>query len=469
MANWASIALDAIDGVTVPRRILFTLYIVVSAVWIIFAVEATLNAQHSFSDFAVFYAAAATLRDHSGSIYSISTIIATAQRHHAAYYYHHPAYLYPPLLAILLMPLASLPYGVALEIWVILQLAFWAGSAALIGVWLIRSGISGHVATTIAATFGLLCWPLASGLVQFAQLDALVLLCLLLAPWLIIRGRPAWGGAALAFIAMVKVVPILLIVYYLLRGRRRVVSGALICGAVMLVLQLAVVGLPEFLAMHNILSNSAVFVSQADNFSLLHFPVWLALIFGVSVPVGMSLPGDILVILVALVFVAVVPITRLRMVVAGMTSQVEQEQVVDLLGYAWAVCAMMLLTPLVWLHYLGWLLVPLTLCGGYLLSPLSPHKRFASLALLVFGYALATVRLPLLYDTTPEYVLGPALGQYAWRPLAMALHPLGEALMWSIAGSIFVQASRVKGHLSYRGPYNALRVETHSVEIHRRK
>ncbi len=405
-------------------------------VWLVFAAQALSLTSNDLTDFSVFYSAAAVVRDHSGSIYDISTIIATAQRHSSCALFPHPAYLYPPLLAVMLAPLVALPCGAALQVWIAVQLTCWAGSAALMTLWLRRLWTPGLVSMAIALTFSLLCWPLASGLEQFAQVDALVLFGLLLAPWLIVHGHPKLGGAVLAFIAMIKVIPALLIVYYLLRGRWRVVAGALICGVVLMVFQAAAVGFPELIAMRAILSNSAVFLSQADNFSLLHLPVWLALLIGMRIAPTTTWPGEILIGTTAALFIGATLVGHKRVVAAN-------DEEIDLLGYAWAISIMLLVTPLVWLHYLAWLLVPLVLCGGYLLGHHSSRRSLFLLAVIVAGYMLATLRLPLAFDTTPEYALDPYIGSYALRPLLMVAHPIGELLMALTTGLVFVRAASI--------------------------
>lgn len=398
---------------------------------------------NTYSDFSVFYAAAATLHNHSGSMYSVSSIIATGSRFPECKLFTHPAYLYPPLLAIMLTPLLAIPCGAALHVWVALLAILWAGSAALIVLWVRRLWTSRAEATTISLVFALLCWPLASGIMQFAQIDALILFFLLLIPLLIVHKRPALAGVCLALIAMIKIYPAVLIAYFALRGRWRMVGSALLCGALLLAFQAAAVGVQELDAMRNVLNSGSVFVGQADNFSLLRLPAWIAHVVLLPVTQATSTLGAILVAIVVVVFIAVTLSThRQTSEVTALATPLDSTRV-DLLGYAWAVCAMLLLTPLVWLHYLGWLLTPLALCGGYLLSSPPSKRRYILLGALVAGYMMATVRLPFFYDTTPEYMLGPYLGSYPLRPLLMTLHPIGELTMWAVTGIEFAYAARV--------------------------
>ena len=443
----------------VSQRGLRIVGVALVTVWLLVAITVLAFVQLVQTDFAVFYAAAATLREHTGSIYDIATITTTMQRHSITAHFPHPAYLYPPLLAIVLIPIVALPYAVALQVWTAVELALWAGSAALVVLWLRQLWRPGAETLVIGLAFGLLCWPLASGIAQFAQLDALVLVCLLLAPWLIVHNRPGWGGALLAIVAMIKIIPALLIVFYLLRGRWRVVRGALICGAVLLVCQALVVGPSELLAMRDITSTSNLFVGQADNFSLLHFPVWLAIAIGIPVSPSLSLPGMVLVAMVAVAFVVGVAITFTHSQGSPINQHDDETMQADLLGYGWAVCTMLLMTPLVWLHYLGWLLIPLILCGGLVLGRQRTRRDSELLALLVLGYVMATVRLPLLYDTTPQYSLAPFLGPVALRPFAMVLHPLGEVVMWIVTGTLFAHASGISRLRLTRDTFLQVRVK----------
>lgn len=434
-------------GLRVSHRVVTAVIVALVVAWLLFAASSLISLWSLQTDFSVFYSAAVTLRDHSGSIYDTSAITATTLRYHSCPLYPNPGYLYPPLLAILLTPLTALSCSSALHVWVALLLGLWIGSAALVVLWLRRLWAPTPLATAIGLTFTLLCWPLASGVTQYAQVDTIVLFFLLLAPWLIASRHPGWGGAALAFVAMIKVFPVVLIGYYVLRGRWRVVWGAALCMVALLVFQIAVVGLPEMLAMRAILSNGSVFVPQADNFSLLHLPVWIALTLGArSVPTA-NLPGAVLVALATVVYVIVTLAAHPRFQASGTADTASAPDDVaqsDLLGYAWSVCAMLLLTPLVWQHYLAWLLAPLVFCGSFLLAKKTRSRAdLALLALLVAGYVLATLKLPFAYDILPQYILGPYVGSYPLRPPLMSLHPVGEVLVWLATGLAFARVTGV--------------------------
>lgn len=141
-------------------------------------------------------------------------------------------YIYPLFLAFVIISLAMLPYGAAVISW-------FAASVAALGAVLVesafrRSADAGRwsaelsIAATVLITFNIIQNNLLNGQVNF-----FVVLCCVLAvkqPRAIVAG--AWLGAAIAL----KLMPVLLVVYFLVRRQFRVV---LVAVATALVLMLA--------------------------------------------------------------------------------------------------------------------------------------------------------------------------------------------------------------------------------------
>jgi hypothetical protein len=157
-------------------------------------------------------------------------------------------YIYPLFLAFVLLPLAALPYGAAVVAW-------FAASVAALGAILVesaftriadgrRQGSDLAIAATILITFNVIQNNLLNGQVNF-----FVVLCCVLAVasagppeggHYVGRASPgrrelvagAWLGAAIAL----KLMPVLLVVYFLVRRRFRAV---LVAGVTALALALA--------------------------------------------------------------------------------------------------------------------------------------------------------------------------------------------------------------------------------------
>jgi hypothetical protein len=81
-----------------------------------------------YIDFAAYYLAARIIQSADPAIYDTERIAQAAELANITY----TPYLYPPFFALLLMPLAALPYEVAKGIWMLLNLGFWVASVALL-------------------------------------------------------------------------------------------------------------------------------------------------------------------------------------------------------------------------------------------------------------------------------------------------------------------------------------------------
>lgn len=144
---------------------------------------------------------------------------------------HHSPYIYPPLLALLLRPLAALPYPAAAFIWFVLS-----AGALLAALWLLRPVVRLPWRTyrwVCAAAFFL---PPVHHTLQHGQITHFLLLLLLLAGAIGGAGGGVWLGIASAL----KVFPATLAVVYALSGRIAalavmVASAAIVTGAVALV------------------------------------------------------------------------------------------------------------------------------------------------------------------------------------------------------------------------------------------
>ncbi|MGH7085069.1 MAG: glycosyltransferase family 87 protein [Acetobacteraceae bacterium] len=440
-----------------------------------------LSASYTGYDFSVYYAAALALRDNlHANIFDLHLLRAVAAAHGATL--PTVIYTYPPLLAVLLLPLTILPYRVALDVWTLLNVGVWIACAALFTVWFrrvcaygvlaapdssvpARDGARGFAFPATArpprlfvlaiGVFLTLSYQPVEQTLVLGQVSLVVLLLLVLAPVLVERKRPYLAGFVLALAVWIKLFPALLIVYYLLRGQRRVALGATIAVVLLALVQLPILGLDGVLATRHVLDNGAFQAAQFQNEALARVPLWIAAEFGGHLSSGLALAGYALVALVGAAFVEV--LLRLR----GWKLPVAPERISEpaaanreLLGYAWALCTMVLVAPISWEHYDSWLLPACVVCLGVSIRASATGFRDArghirrevyALAAILVAYVLTMHHLPLGYDGTTTFAIGPYIGGHPLRPFFMLLRPLAALLAWVSSGALFLGACHPRG------------------------
>ncbi len=417
--------------------VLLVLALIYWAAFVIFVSPLAFRGQSE--DFTTYYAAALALRQHaSANIYDLSLLHQVATGRGCPGYF--AGYLYPQALAILLEPLTLLPCNFASGFWMLLNVALWLASALLLARW-----IPSILPANPSAPWNRWMWrgiivlclisvPLIDALI-LGQANFIVLFGLVLVPWLIQRDRPILAGGVLALIALVKVLPAFLILYYAARGRWRVIIGASLSGGLLLVLTLVIVGLPNTLSSFAHLFSWGLDSDPPHNEALAQLPLWLTLSSGGQPDQWTRLLMTLLQGLVALAFGAgVVATLRLRPTRPSLSESglPRQSALDDMLGYGWATCTMFLLAPLVWFHYNGWLLIPLLCALGVTLRCLPLRQTWVFVCLLAVAAFLITVPLPFDVDNVGIHAQTPVLlGIPLWLVLLLT-RPLGTLLLWGI-------------------------------------
>ena len=142
-------------------------------------------------------------------------------------------YLYPLFLAFVLIPLAALPYGAAVVAW-------FAASVAALGAVLVefafrriadagRRSAELAIAATVLISFNIIQNNLLNGQVNF-----FVLLCCLLSVAAGRERREITAGTWLGVGIALKLMPALLLVYFLLRRQLRAIVAAVVTAVVMM-------------------------------------------------------------------------------------------------------------------------------------------------------------------------------------------------------------------------------------------
>jgi uncharacterized membrane protein len=157
-------------------------------------------------------------------------------------YSYDGGYIYPPLLAYLLQPLALLDVSLAQSIWFCINVLICC-CMLVIAIRLEYSGVVQRYWSLIA--LGLALSPPLRVTLQLGQVSALIATLLLATVWLTKR-RPALGGVFLALAAAIKLYPAFLGLYYLRSGPRSVVWWSLLFGAVITGSTIALYGLEPY-------------------------------------------------------------------------------------------------------------------------------------------------------------------------------------------------------------------------------
>lgn len=327
----------------------------------------------SQSDFATYVAAAMALRmNPHANIYAVAVIAPYSCGLLPA---SHAPYIYPPLLAILLIPFTFLTCHTALVVWEWINLALWLVLLVLLLRYLPRHRV-------LLLPLGLFFIPLWSAFF-YGQINEIIVLGVLVALWFIERQHPRAGGVVLGVLTAIKLFPALLIVYFIVRRQWQVGIAA---GLTLVASGLAMVAVVGVSGMRTASGAILGFHSITD-----HFAFNIALF-----PVSPVFPP--LLVGLALLFLAAV----------------WRYQDADMrLGYAWGLCTMTLVLPLIWEHYFVWLL-PVYV---YILSRW-PERRVVLPLVPIFVVMAAPILFnPLLTALT----LVPLWGVSAWVFLASSL------------------------------------------------
>jgi hypothetical protein len=145
-------------------------------------------------------------------------------------------YRYPPQTAVLVMLLRPLGPVTAVAVWdcvnaVAMILAAWLLGRVLGGGWWVPASLAGL----------LLCGP-AYDTLMMGQINGLLLATLVVALWLLRRGSERAAGVSLAIGGVLKLVPIILVFYLLLRRRWGLAAGWLVASVVLTLICIPFIG-----------------------------------------------------------------------------------------------------------------------------------------------------------------------------------------------------------------------------------
>lgn len=142
-------------------------------------------------------------------------------------------FIYPPFFAALFAPLTWLPRGAGYVVWCVIQVGLVFGGlwfAARLALAAFDRDRWGAMTLMLMATFGAQWMTLVEG-----QVNMLLVLFIAAGLFATLRGREVSGGFLLACAAHLKVLPVILLPYLLIRKQFKA-AGAMVGGLVLLVL-----------------------------------------------------------------------------------------------------------------------------------------------------------------------------------------------------------------------------------------
>jgi hypothetical protein len=348
-------------------------------------------------DFSINYTAGRVLRE-GGDIYDRSTLRAMAERSGTVtiptvYQEIFATYIQPPTTAFVTYFFAAFEYRTARLLWLgfnqfLLFAAFALVFFTLRREW--RTPLYFAACAAVLANFGPLYMSLSLG-----QVDGLVVFFLALAIWAWQRGLLLLVGAAIAMAAAFKVVPGLLVLYFVWQRAYRVLAGAILAGVVVLGTTLAVLGPVQVidyvrdvvpLLLKGSVHHQNVTISAFINRFFLDRE-WLASLSEIpnnGLARGLTLAAS-------LAFVAIVAFATRPRAKSG------QQYVREM---ALVVAAAILLSSIAWEFYLTWLLPVVLLLLNPACYPQTGAARAAYLASL--SLALLAMSFPIGFLTEPN-------------------------------------------------------------------
>ncbi len=302
---------------------------------------------------------------------------------------------YTPLFLVAFEPLTELPIETAYWIWFAVSIcSMTAALALLIGGY----EIGGMAAWMVVGLF--LLFPGVTTHFQFAQSQFVLLLTLVVMLQGLNHDREKLAGAALAIAIMFKVFPIVMVGFLVSRRRWRVIGWAVVTVVALAVLLLPQFGARDWLQFFKNTGKDPYVLSYNNMAPAAFFSRLYWHFFTVN-------SSDLIRHLI---------IAGFDLVVAAITFYVSaHDQVSPDLGFSLWLIAMLLLSPLVWIHYLPLLVIPAVQVAW--LWRLG-HRLPVGAPAMFLGFAIIFVFAPLT-ELLPHHGIGELLAEYGGAALLL--------------------------------------------------
>jgi hypothetical protein len=375
--------------------------LLISVAWVLLAPGIILTAADLFPlppqvDFAAYYLAAGALRA-GWDPYDPQVL---AQLASTAGVPEYTPYIYPPLLAVIVMPLAALPYHIAAAIWLALSAA-----ALVCALTILRSIVDIPDRVFPAVVAAAFVFPAAHHTFELGQINHFLLLVIAGAA---ITSQAHVAGALIGIAAAMKVFPAAIGGAFLVTKNYRGLSAAIISGLVVTAASIASPASHRALAewIHHVLPEiDEQRLITPNNQSA---PAVLARLFTHHRFEGAAIGGDTAWValapvidaphIVPIVSAATVLVIGLVTLLALIRSRNAEGAAARVAQTGAIVAALLIAMPVVWDHYYVLLLVPLAALYSSAAAPLLRLAGIGVILLLAHRYWRLTIHLgsPLL-------------------------------------------------------------------------
>jgi alpha-1,2-mannosyltransferase len=303
-------------------------------------------------------------------------------------------YLYPPLLAELIVPLAMLPLPAAAYLWFLINAASVAAAAWMAASLASKEGLGARdERPLIAAAAVVLIARFVLDNLHLGQVNNLVAALSVAHVFFYARRRPVASAAALALAVSIKLTPAILILYQIARLRFRFAALCIAMLALMTVASFVAFGQRapdafEAFVDRTIRNEQGFDLAYSGNQSLRGALLRLGVDPGVSPDreqgEGARQPVGAVMLSLAAMMLALAALTALR-------------ERAEIQAVAPFFCCMVLLSPLSWKAHFVVLILPLASLSAQALARESPHRRLTIAALAVAF---------LLFNLTSRLIIG---------------------------------------------------------------
>ncbi|WP_129675008.1 glycosyltransferase family 87 protein [Candidatus Chloroploca sp. Khr17] len=317
------------------------------------------------SDFQAYYDAAQRLR--AGlPLYELDQLAANA---------FATTYKYPPLTALLLLPLSLLSLTAASNVWRLLLVGAAVGSMGMLHA--THPPKRRRMLMLIALALLVLLSPISRSL-RFGQPELLILLGAVIATYLFLRGYHWLSALLWALLGLVKIYPILLTLPLIIVGRRRWVLMLVVCTIGWSLLSLVVTGW-DLIFWLELFPTLGARDGRLSNLAL--SGVLTRIIEPAAYRGNIAVSAAGLPVLISSGMLALATLGLLWQRRAALAQHIW-------LAFSLMICTVLLIIPVAWDHYHAMLLVPLIVSLGWLGDP-GDHALlwFGAYSLIIFGVA----------------------------------------------------------------------------------
>lgn len=395
--------------------------LVIGAIYYLLSETVALLPGGRLLDFTSYYAATNVWLS-GGNFYSPPALVAFG----APLGLEPPHYIYPPVTILIFVPFALLPVAQAKLLWVLVSCLFLLASG--FGLFFASRRTFAHpVSPALLAWVIALQRPGRESLI-YGQVGPLILMLLSFALWAWVVKRERTAGVFIALASIIKVFPIVFLLYLACRRAFRAIGMAIGVGGGLMVVGLLVGGVPALYTFFtHVLPTYSRGIPSYFNQS---FNGWLRRLTATPEQIAtydVFAHADTLALRAAQLAFALVVIGLTVWAVRRDPAPSAARRAVE---FALFVVTMLLTLPVVWTHYLIWLIVPLVMLLNVLASWTLQARTQAALLLGLGACWVSFQYIPNLYELP------------GWPPLLLsfgfyALLLLYALLWWLLARPMF--------------------------------